>query len=52
MTGKKKELPVFEKVEILSAGSEGKAIAKVDNMVMPVIMSVILFVVTRKIGNR
>ncbi len=34
MTGKKKELSVFEKIEILNAGSEGKAIARVDNMVI------------------
>ena len=30
----KKLLPLFEKVEILDAGAEGKAVARVDNMVV------------------
>ena len=31
---KRKPLPFFEKVEIASAGAEGKAVARVDNMVV------------------
>ncbi len=34
MGRRKKPLPLFEKVEILDAGSEGKAVARVDNMVV------------------
>ena len=34
MARKKKPLPLFEKVEITDAGSEGKAIARVENMVV------------------
>ena len=30
----KKDLPVFERVQIYDAGAEGKAIARVDNMVI------------------
>jgi 23S rRNA (uracil1939-C5)-methyltransferase len=32
--GKRKPLPVFEQVEILDAGSEGKAVARIDNYVI------------------
>jgi len=34
MARKKKELPVFEKMEIIDAGSEGKAVGKVDERVV------------------
>ncbi|OQX74766.1 MAG: 23S rRNA (uracil(1939)-C(5))-methyltransferase RlmD, partial [Bacteroidetes bacterium 4484_249] len=34
MARKKRELPVFEKVEIIDAGSEGKAVGKVDERVV------------------
>ncbi len=34
MGRRKKELPVFEKVEIIDAGSEGKAVAKVNDRVV------------------
>ena len=32
--GRRKPLPIFEKVEILDAGSEGKAVARIDNYVI------------------
>lgn len=34
MAGKKKLLPLLKKVEIIDAGSEGKAVARVDNRVL------------------
>ncbi len=34
MGRKKRDLPVFEKVEIIDAGSEGKAVARVNDMVV------------------
>jgi 23S rRNA (uracil1939-C5)-methyltransferase len=34
MARRRKQLPIFENVEILDAGSEGKAVAKIDDMVL------------------
>jgi len=34
MARRRKQLPIFENVEIIDAGSEGKAVAKIDDMVL------------------
>ncbi|MFT6745891.1 MAG: 23S rRNA (uracil1939-C5)-methyltransferase [Glaciecola sp.] len=34
MARRRKQLPIFENVEIIDAGSEGKAVAKIDEMVL------------------